>query len=99
MELPKLHKGVFSFLTRNGYDIHQMRKILFLYAEYKGKKKPKKGRVHWYVAISNDAASDFKDFKRFFNANKFPRKASYDEWWQESNMDGSFAYNGVTEDF
>lgn len=23
----------------------------------------------------------------------------YDEWWQEKNMDGSFAYNGVTDDF
>ena len=24
---------------------------------------------------------------------------SYDDWWQECNMDGSFAYNGVTDDF
>jgi hypothetical protein len=23
----------------------------------------------------------------------------YDEWWEESNLDGSFAYNGVTDDF
>lgn len=27
------------------------------------------------------------------------KKQSYDEWWQEKNMDGSFAYNGVTDDF
>lgn len=24
---------------------------------------------------------------------------SYDDWWGECNMDGSFAYNGCTEDF
>ena len=24
---------------------------------------------------------------------------SYDEWWSECNLDGSFAYNGVTDDF
>lgn len=24
---------------------------------------------------------------------------SYDEWWQERNLDGSFAYEGVTDDF
>jgi len=27
------------------------------------------------------------------------RRDSYDEWWQESNMDGSFAYSGVTDDY
>jgi len=34
-------------------------------------------------------------------AEKYQPKQSYgyDEWWQEKNMDGSFAYNGVTEDF
>lgn len=24
---------------------------------------------------------------------------SYDEWWQENNLNGGFAYNGVTDDF
>jgi len=24
---------------------------------------------------------------------------SYDEWWSESNLDGSFAYNNASEDF
>jgi hypothetical protein len=27
------------------------------------------------------------------------KKQSYDEWWHEKNMDGYFAYNGVTDDF
>ena len=24
---------------------------------------------------------------------------SYDEWWSEKNLDGSFAYNNATDDF
>jgi hypothetical protein len=24
---------------------------------------------------------------------------SYDEWWSEKNLDGSFAYNGITDEF
>lgn len=24
---------------------------------------------------------------------------TYDEWFQERNMDGSFAYDGITDDF
>jgi hypothetical protein len=28
-----------------------------------------------------------------------PRPKTYEESWSESNLDGSFAYNGVTEDF
>jgi hypothetical protein len=28
-----------------------------------------------------------------------PKKESYNDWWNESNLDGSFAYNGVTDDF
>ena len=27
------------------------------------------------------------------------KQETYDEWWQRKNMDGSFAYNGVTDDF
>lgn len=27
------------------------------------------------------------------------RPKSYDEEWNEKNLDGSFAYNGVTDDF
>lgn len=30
---------------------------------------------------------------------KRPKSRYYDDWWQESNLDGSFAYNGVTDDF
>ena len=27
------------------------------------------------------------------------KKDDYDNWWQESNLNGDFAYNGVTDDF
>jgi hypothetical protein len=27
------------------------------------------------------------------------KKETYDEWWNRKNLDGSFAYNGVTKDF
>lgn len=32
---------------------------------------------------------------------KYPERSSssYDEWWEQNNLDGSFAYNGVTDDF
>ena len=33
-----------------------------------------------------------------FTKRKY-RTTSYDKYWEESNMDGSFAYNGVTDDF
>lgn len=27
------------------------------------------------------------------------RSQSYNDWWQENNLNGGFAYNGVTDDF
>jgi len=52
--------------------------------------------------------SNFNDFIDFVNcqtglafpksAKRYKKKRYYDEW-QEKNLDGSFAYNGVTEDF
>jgi hypothetical protein len=31
--------------------------------------------------------------------NPRPRTIDYDDEWQESNLNGDFAYNGVTDDF
>jgi hypothetical protein len=36
-----------------------------------------------------------KDWRDKYNSDN----QSYDKWWGECNMDGSFAYNGVTDDF
>lgn len=38
-----------------------------------------------------------KRFKQ--RPNKRRRSRSYEDWWQECNLDGSFAYSGVTDDF
>lgn len=35
-----------------------------------------------------------KDWRDKYNTNQ-----SYDDYWNECNLDGSFAYNGCTEDF
>lgn len=41
-----------------------------------------------------------KTGKTFTKSKKQRREeSSYDRWWNARNMDGSFAYNGVTDDF
>jgi len=40
-----------------------------------------------------------KKYGRDWRTKYETNKQSYDDWWQECNMDGSFAYNGITEDF
>jgi hypothetical protein len=46
---------------------------------------------------------DFKSFKEYaiMRIKRKPYKAngSYNEWWNECNTNGEFAYNGVTDDF
>jgi hypothetical protein len=48
-------------------------------------------------------AKDFVEFKKLYNKNKkqlsYDYRQTYDEWWDECNTDGSFAYNNVTDDF
>ena len=52
----------------------------------------------------NGESLDSKD-GRFYvkyegtNGYQGTRPIDYDDWWQECNLDGSFAYNGVTDDF
>lgn len=31
--------------------------------------------------------------------SKYASNQSYDDYWNESNLDGSFAYNGAADDF
>jgi hypothetical protein len=55
-------------------------------------------KVSGEVKISSDGRWYVKyQATKGYQGNR-PRQ-SYDEWWQESNLDGSFAYNGVTDDF
>lgn len=101
VEQPKINRGIYSFLTARNHDISEMNVILTLYAKTLGENRPKKNRREWYAKISKLAQSNFKEFKAFYNKNKksFVVSISYEDWWQECNMDGTFAYNGVTDDF
>ena len=97
----KLNSGVFSFLNRQGLSIHEMRRIISLYALSIEIKRPKKARLEWYSKITDLAQKDFANFKKVYNKNKEIKKQirTYDDWYQECSFDGSFAYNGVADDF
>ena len=97
----KLNSGIFSFLNRQGLSIHEMRRIISLYALSIEIKRPKKARLEWYSKITDLAQKDFSNFKKVYNKNKEIKKQirTYDDWYQECSFDGSFAYNGVADDF
>ena len=97
----KINKGIWIFLDKQGLSIHSMRRIISLYALSIDIKRPKKARLEWYSKITDLAQEDFSNFKKVYNKNKEIRKQvrTYDDWYQECSFDGSFAYNGVTEDF
>ena len=97
----KLNSGVFSFLNKQGLSIHEMRRIISLYALSIDIKRTKKARLEWYAKITDLAQEDFANFKKVFNKNKVIKKQvrTYDDSYQEFSFDGSFAYNGVADDF
>lgn len=97
----KINKGIFNFLMKQGLNVPHMRHVLTLYAKTKDKTPPKKNRGQWYADISEEAQGDFKSFKKVFNKHKdkIPVHQTYEDWWNECNLDGTFAYNGVTDDF
>lgn len=102
MNKHKIQKGIFSFLNGRNLSIHEMRSVLNMYANSIGEKRPRNHRLEWYVKISNLANTDFTNFNKIYNENKTTfnkSNSSYDEWYQESSMDGTFAYNGVADDF
>jgi hypothetical protein len=100
-ENQKLQKGIYSFLNKKGIAMSGMRYVLVQYALTRELKKPKKKTLEWYATISNLAQQDFAAFKKVYNKCKGNVKhyQTYDDWWDECNTDGSFAYSGVTEDF
>jgi len=102
MEKMKIDSGVFSFLANRGLKLCAMRRILTLYAaDIHGIKRPRRVKAEWYVIISELAQKDFAVFKKSYNKHKENKKAnkSYNDWYDECSMDGSFAYNGVADDF
>jgi hypothetical protein len=102
-ENQKLQRGIYSFLTKQRLSVVGMRQVITLYAKTKGVERPKEKRLEWYAKISMLAQHDFQAFKKVYNKNKkdlsYDNSESYDDWWNECNLDGSFSYNGVTDDF
>ena len=100
-ENQKLQKGIYSFLVKKGIAMSGMRYILVQYALTREMKKPKKNKLEWYATISNLAQQDFVAFKKVYNKCKgnVNHYQTYDDWWGESNLDGSFAYNNASDDF
>ena len=100
-ENQRLQKGIHSFLYKKGIAMSGMRYVLTQYALTRDMKKPKKKTLIWYADISKLAQQDFAAFKKVYNKCKgnVNHYQTYDDWWGESNLDGSFAYNGVTDDF
>ncbi len=99
----KLQRGIYSFLKKQRLSVAGMHKILLIYAQSKEMVRPKKNRLRWYAEVSHLANNDFPAFKSLYNKNKkdlfYDNSQSYDDWWGECNLDGTFAYNGVTDDF
>jgi hypothetical protein len=90
--------GVFKWLRNRDHDVEIAKRILNDYAKHNELmiKAPKRVAE----VIQNDFSSFVEWYKK--NKNKYPRFEkieTYDEWWSRKNLDGSFAYNGVTDDF
>lgn len=102
MDKLKLNTKTFSFLANRGLKLPEMRRILSLYAqEVHNIKRPRKVKAEWYVIISELVQEDFASFKKVFNKHKTRKKtvSTYEDWYDTCSFDGSFAYNGVADDF
>ena len=68
--------------------------------------------IKWYYTIGELAQNNWSkfmncfiaikgDYKRIINIKAAKRKPkdSYDQWYEDSSMDGTFAYNGSANDF
>jgi hypothetical protein len=81
-----------------------MEQIMSMYGKELGMEEPKRKKANHYIDVSNKIQEDFDSFKKFYNTfvnGVVPcsREMDYSEDWNEKNLDGSFAYNGVTDDF
>jgi hypothetical protein len=103
-EKPKLHKGVFCFMNKLDYNVHEMREVLKMYANSIGMERPLRNRLKWYSEVSEMADLDFKSFKIHFNTHKRQknnvvfRKYSSNDFYDD--LDDDFVgYNGIADDF
>lgn len=105
----KINKGVYCYLLKKGCSLNDMKTALHIYASDLKLILPKDRHAkdaetnRWYSATSSVAQQDFEAFKASFFANKHKiisvKTQTYDDWFEEASMDGSFAYNGSAEDF
>lgn len=99
----KINKGIFVFLNKQNLTFSSMRKVLIAFATSKGIEIPQNRSNQWFSEISDQAQNNFKDFKQVFNSTpslKYKNQSSdYNDWYDQCNSDGSFAYNGVADDF
>lgn len=92
-------KKSLNYLKKIGYQERYGRIILKLYAKH----------IKVDERLIGDAVqNDFKAFLDFYGTikSKFKnkrtwdrRRIGYDEWFQQSQLDGSFAYNNSADDF
>jgi hypothetical protein len=63
-------------------------------------KLTKEGDKNAYITAGTIINKKYgKGWAEKYTSGSSNKRQTYDEWWQERNMDGSFAYNGVTDDF
>jgi len=95
---------------RLGWDADKQNMVLREYATLKGIPVPDKTaskgtRKVFYMELaliiqSGDWQAFYDTTLKHKRGKAYPQqRQSYSQWWQQSNMDGSFAYNGVTDDF
>lgn len=85
------------FVERRGIPIEKIIESIERYRPNITKPNEKK-------VLLDDICHDFSNFLKVVTevtGIKFKKRKryTYEDWWQESNLDGSFAYDGVTDDF
>lgn len=94
----KIQKGIFCYLNNRGLSVSQMRGAIKQF--YKVNDQP---ISHTFDQKQEYVCNNFSKFKKYikqtFVISYDSHMNSYEDWWEERNLDGSFAYNGVTDDF
>lgn len=98
-----INKGVFNILYRKqGFTINSIREILRDYGKNElNQIFPKNNRPKYYNSVSEMIQEDFRKFIKWLRKNRkyYHLRDDYNEWYEESSFDGTFAYNGVADDF
>lgn len=98
-----INKGVFNILYRKqGFTVNSIREILRDYGKNElNQIYPKKNRPKYYTSVSEIIQEDFGKFIFWLGKNRkyYHLRDDYNDWYQESSFDGTFAYNGVADDF